>query len=83
MKKYYRVIWTIFFIQMLMILVVVGTSKVDDVTLAKGSVHPFNIGWELVREDGTRTALPKLPYNTTSNPNERVVIENTIPREFM
>lgn len=83
MKKYYRVIWTIFFIQMLMILVVVGTSKVDDVTLAKGSVHPFNTGWELVREDGTRTALPKLPYNTTSNPNERVVIENTIPREFM
>ena len=83
MKKYYRVIWTIFFIQMLMILVVVGTSKVDDVTLAKGSVHPFNTGWELVREDGTRTALPKLPYNTTSNPNERVIIENTIPRVFM
>ena len=83
MKKYYRVIWTIFFIQMLMIMVVIVTSRVDDVTLAKGRVHPFNTGWELVREDGTRTSLPELPYNTTSNPNERVIIENTIPRVFM
>lgn len=83
-KKYHKVIiWTLFFVQMILVAVVLQTAKVDDVTLAKGEVQPFNTGWILVREDGTQTSLEELPYNTVSRPNEKIVIKNTIPREYL
>ena len=83
-KKYHKVIiWTLFFVQMILIAVVLLTAKVDDVTLAKGEVQSFNTGWILVREDGTQTNLEELPYNTVSRPNERIVIKNTIPGEYL
>ena len=46
-------------------------------------MQPFNTGWVLVREDGTETVLEKLPYNTVSGKNEKIVIKNTIPKEYM
>ena len=82
MRKYARVVWLLFFVQLVVIAVVLGTAKVDDVTLAKGVMQDFNTGWTLVREDGTNTQLPRLPYNTTSKQYERIVIENTIPKEY-
>lgn len=82
MKKYYKVIWAIFFIQLLVIAIVLKTAKVDDTTLAKGKVQSFNTGWVLIRDNGTKTDLQKLPYNGTSQPNEKIVIKNTIPREY-
>lgn len=82
MKKYNKVIWIIFFIQLVVIAVVIKTAKVDDVTLAKGKVQPFNTGWTLVREDGKETVIPRLPYNSTSRPNEKIVIRNTVPTEY-
>lgn len=45
MKKYNKVIWTILFIQLIVIAIVLNTAKVDDMTLAKGNVHSFNEGW--------------------------------------
>lgn len=82
MKKYNKLIWAIFFVQLIVIAVVLFTAKVDDMTLAKGNVYPFNLGWELVREDGTATPLQKLPYYGTSQPNEKIVIKNKIPRQY-
>lgn len=82
MKKYDKVIWTIFFLQLVVIAVVLKTAKVDDMTLAKGEVQSFNTGWVLTREDGIKTELQELPYNTTSNPNEKIIIQNTIPKEY-
>lgn len=82
MKKYYKVLWTIFFIQLIVIAVVAKTANVDDMTLAKGEVESFNTGWELIREDGTKTKLQALPYNTTSHPNEKIIIRNVIPKEY-
>ena len=82
MKKYNKLIWAIFLIQLAVIAIVIQTAKVDDMTLAKGEVQTFNIGWILVREDGTETALQELPYNSTSRPNENIVIRNTIPRAY-
>lgn len=82
MKKYYKVIWTIFFIQLVVIAIVLNTAKVDDMTLSKGKMQPFNTGWVLVREDGNKTDLQELPYYDTSLPNEKIVIQNTIPKEF-
>ena len=82
MKKYYRFIWIIFFIQLIVISVSFFYAKVDDMTLAKGNVQSFNSGWTLIREDGTEMDLAKLPYNTTSSPNEKIIIKNTIPKEY-
>ena len=82
MKKYNKLIWAIFFVQLIVIAVVLFTAKVDDMTLAKGNVYPFNLGWELVREDGTSTPLQKLPYYGTSLPNEKIVIKNKVPRQY-
>ena len=82
MKKYYRFIWIIFFIQLIVVSASLFYAKVDDMTLAKGDVQSFNSGWTLVREDGTGTDLEKLPYNTTSDPNEKIIIKNTIPEEY-
>lgn len=82
MKKYYRFIWIIFFIQLIVISTSLFSAKVDDMTLAKGDVQSFSSGWTLIREDGMVTDLEKLPYNTTSSANEKVVIKNTIPKEY-
>ena len=68
---------------MILIAGVLLTAKVDDVTLAKGEVQPFNTNWVLVREDGTQFNLEKLPYNTVSRPNEKIIIKNTIPEEYL
>lgn len=51
-------------------------------TLAKGKMQSFNTGWVLIREDGIKTELQELPYYSTSRPNEKIVIQNTIPREY-
>ena len=83
MKKYNKVIWFLFFIQLAVITIVLKTAKVDDMTLAKGEVDAFNTGWILIREDGTETGLQELPYNSTSRPDEKIVIQNTVPREYM
>lgn len=82
MKKYNKFIWAIFFIQLVVVAIVLGTAKVDDVTLAKDKMQAFNTGWVLVREDGSEEELQKLPYNSTSRPNEKVIIQNTIPEEY-
>ncbi|MDD6194641.1 MAG: ATP-binding protein [Lachnospiraceae bacterium] len=82
MKKHNRLCWAIFVIQLILITVIVKTAKVDDMTLAKGEVQSFNTGWTLVREDGITKELQTLPYNDTSEPNERIVIRNRIPENY-
>ena len=82
MKRYKKIIWTIFFIQLAVIALILCTAKVDDMTLAKGQVQSFNEGWELIREDGTKTDLSKLPFNGTSGPNEKIIIKNAIPEYY-
>ena len=82
MKKYDKFIWIIFVIQLVVIAVVLMTAKVDDMTLAKGNMSPFNTGWVLVREDNSQTNLDKLPYNSTSRPGEKIIIKNTVPQVF-
>lgn len=81
MKKYSKIIRVIFFIQLIVIGIVIETSKVDDMTLAKGKIQSFNTDWVLVRENGTEMDLQKLPYNDTSQPGEKIIIKNIIPKE--
>ena len=76
MKKNFRFIWIIFFIQLIVILASFLYAKVDDITLAKGDVQSFNSGWKLIREDGIETDLENLPNNTISSPNEKIILKN-------
>lgn len=82
MRKYNIIIGILFLVQLVIVGIVVWTAKVDDVTLTKGKNYSFNSGWVLVREDGTRQELSELPYNTTSDAKEKIVIENVIPHEY-
>lgn len=82
MKKYYKVIWMIFLIQLAVIAIVITTANVDDMTLAKGEVQSFNEGWVLIREDGSKKELQRLPHNDTSQSGEKITIKNNIPKEY-
>lgn len=82
-KVIYRIIWAIFFVQLVVVGVIILTAKVDDVTLTKGKVTGFNNGWTMIREDGTETPLPELPYYDSSSPYEKIVIRNRIPQEYL
>ena len=52
----YQGYWS-FFIQLVVIVIVLNTAKVDDMTLAKGNVLSFNTGWTMIRENSEETAL--------------------------
>lgn len=82
MKYYKKIIWCIFFLQILFVIYVVGSAEVDDMTLAKGQMMTFNDGWVLLREDGRREMLDTLPYLGSSKAEEEVIIENIIPEQF-
>lgn len=81
-KAYKRFIWAIFFIQLVVIGIVLKTAKVDDMTLAKGKVRSFDTGWVLIKEDGTEIKLSELPYIGTSSKNEKIILINNIPEEY-
>ena len=82
MKIYYKIIWTLFFVQLIIIGIIIKTFHVDNMSLTQGTVNAFNDGWVLVREDGTQTEIQKLPYYEGSRANEKIIIRNTVPEEW-
>lgn len=82
MKCFKKIAWFVLFAFLTLIGFVILTFKVDDMTLYKGKVYDFNDGWTLMREDGSSQVLDKLPFSGTSKPEEKVVIENRIPKEY-
>ncbi len=82
MKRLKQAVWLVVALQMILVIYVAASFKVDDMTLVKGDVFDFNTGWTVCREDGRRIEAVSLPYTDTSNAYETVIIENTIPKEF-
>ncbi len=82
MKRLKQAVWLVVALQMILVIYVAASFKVDDMTLVKGEVFDFNTGWTVCREDGRRVEAVSLPYTDTSDAYETVVIENTIPKEF-
>lgn len=82
MKKFEKIVIAVVLIQLLLIIGICNSFEVDDMTLAKGSVYSFNKGWTLIRENGTVTELDNLPYTAQCKANERIIIENRIPRKY-
>ena len=50
----------IIILQLVAIGIIVGTSKVQDVTLATDDVVECNSGWEITTEDGTTTKISSI-----------------------
>lgn len=82
MEFFKKLILCAFGFNVILLLVSAVFFKVDDMTLSKGVTYNFNNGWVLVRNTGERELAGELPYLGESVPNERVIAENIIPKEY-
>lgn len=55
-----------------------GTSKVQDVTLATDNVSGCNDGWKITNSDGKVTEIASIPFYGESDANEVLVAERVI-----
>lgn len=85
MKKI-RTITTILFVilivQFISLGVIVGTSKVQMVTLATDDVSECNHGWSITTADNTTTEITEIPYYGESAKEEMVVASKRISKEM-
>ncbi len=82
MKKISKYVWLILLVQIIVLSVIVGTAKVDKVTLTEGSMEDFDKGWIMYMGDGSGKRLQELPYYGYSKPYERIVLQNIVPEEY-
>lgn len=87
MKYFRKLIWGIVAFNAALLFYVIAVFQVDDMTLSRGEVYAFNQGWTMawLNEDGSvreSIAIEKLPYLGKSTPNEKVVMYNTIPKQY-
>lgn len=76
-KNISLLIVAIIILQFVAIGIIVGTSEVQDVTLATDDVVECNAGWEITTEDGT-TKISSLPYYGKSDADEIVVAKRAV-----
>ncbi len=60
---------------------VLAAFHIEDMSLTNGEIVSFNQGWTLIREDLT-TAKITLPYYEECDASQKIVICNTIPKEY-
>ncbi len=82
MKHFQKIVWVVMAFCLVLLIFVVVTFRVDDMTLSKGDSYEFNLGWTMTWQDGTVMDIKTLPYLGQSMPGEAVLFENTIPREY-
>lgn len=68
----------IIILQFVAIGIIMGTSKVQDVTLATDNIVECNSGWEIMTEDGTTTKISSLPYYGKSEADEMIVARRIV-----
>ena len=78
MKKISTLIVAVIVLQFIAIGVIVGTAKVQDVTLATDEIVECNAGWEITTEDGTTTKIASIPYYGKSDVDEIVVAKRVV-----
>ncbi len=76
-KNISLLIVAIIILQFVAIGIIVGTSEVQDVTLATDDVVECNAGWEITTEDVT-TKISSLPYYGKSDADEIVVAKRAV-----
>ncbi|MBR3606462.1 MAG: response regulator [Lachnospiraceae bacterium] len=82
MKYFSKKIWLLLVFQFFLLLYVVFTFQVQDVTLSKGETYEFNTGWRLKREKGEERILEKLPYLGKSKAEEILIMDNYLPERY-
>ena len=82
MKILRKLIWVALALEIIVLLVVVINSNVDNMTLSKGEIYNFNTGWTITREDGTSKEIKSLPYSEKSKAGEKIILSNTIPKKY-
>lgn len=82
MKYFRKIVWIVLILNIVLVAYVLTQFTVDDMTLSKGEVYAFNKGWTLTRQDGNSIVIEELPYLGESEPQEHVVMSNTIPKEY-
>ena len=82
MKKFKKLIWAALAIEIIVLIVIVINSDVDNMTLSKGRIDNFNTGWTITREDGFSSKIKSLPYSEKSKAGEKIVLSNTIPKKY-
>lgn len=82
MKKFRKLIWSALAIEIIVLIVIIVNSNVDNMTLSKGRIDNFNIGWTITREDGSSSKIKSLPYSEKSKAGEKIVLSNTIPKKY-
>ena len=82
MKILRKLIWVALALEIIVLLVVVINSNVDNMTLSKGEIYNFNTGWTITREDGTSKEIKSLPYSEKSKAGENIILSNTIPKKY-
>lgn len=68
----------IILLQFVAIGVIMGTSVVQDVTLATDDVVKCNDGWEITTEDGAKTKISSVPYYGKSDADEIIVAQKVV-----
>lgn len=82
MKILKKLIWVALAIEIIVLLVVVINSNVDNMTLSKGEIYDFNTGWIITRQDGSSQKIKSLPYSERSKAGEKIILNNTIPKKY-
>ena len=82
MKILKKLIWVALAIELIVLLVVVINSNVDNMTLSKGEIYNFNTGWTITRQDGSYQKIKSLPYSEKSKAGEKIILSNTISKKY-
>lgn len=82
MKKCKSFMWVLIALQLIVVFVALFTFKISNTTLGSGDIYKFDEGWSVIREDGTREELKKLPDAVNSDVNEILVMENVLPKQY-
>lgn len=82
MKFFQKSAWILIGIQIFLVLFVVLTFQVDDMTLSQGDIYDFNENWTVLWQDGTKQEIKTLPFTGDCAAGEVVVAENTIPKKY-
>ena len=82
MKYFQRSVWLVLAFHLVVLIFVAVVFQVDDMTLSKGEVYKLNKGWIFTGSDGEHLEIQQLPFLGESMPDEQIVLENIIPKEY-
>ncbi|MCM1048382.1 MAG: response regulator [Clostridiales bacterium] len=78
MKKYYKVIVAITVLTIFSVFVVLFQFQPEGGTLNEYAIYDMNDNWQCVSSN----SVISLPYEGTSDPDEMIVFQNTVPQEY-